>query len=216
MPHALVFAIGVAVSPVPLASSLVVLGSPRARASGTLYVVGWAAGVLTLAIVVAAVVQAAGAMDSRPAWIAVFEFVVGAAFFLAALALWRREGLDRIPRRPLVSAIHRLTPTRAGILGVALSVANPKVIALTLAAAVSAANEDTSTGATVGSVLLFAAVGTIGVAAPLGAYLAFPSRVSPELARASAWIERHEARVLVPLGLAVSGLFVVDGVRLLS
>ena len=58
--------------------------------------------------------------------------------------------------------------------------------------------------------MLFSAIGILGVALPLVLYLLFPTRAGSLLARLRAWLGRHEATILVALGLVLGVVFIQD------
>ena len=77
MRDALVYAAGVAVSPIPIASILLLLTSRGGSANGISFAVGWAAGVAALAGVFVVLVQVVGIVGKHPVWIAIVELVLG-------------------------------------------------------------------------------------------------------------------------------------------
>jgi len=210
---ALVYAAGVAVSPVAIASILLLLTSRGASANGTSFAVGWAAGVAALAGVFAVLVRVVGIVDKHPVWIALVELVLGGVFVVAAAALLGRQARRQAQSLMFVSAADTLTPARAAGVGSVLSAANPKIMALALGAAVTLAQEGAGGVTTVETVALFAMIGSAGVLIPLGAHFAFPSRSRSVLAGARAWLVRYEIPVFVLLGLAIGAVFITDGLR---
>lgn len=161
-------------------------------------------------------VDATGATDGEPLWIAVSELALGGAFLLAAAVVWRRQ-LRRDPTRTpaWLAAVDRLTPSRSAGLGAVLSGANPKNLALALGAAIALAEADLGEARTTASVVLFVAIGTAGIALPLVIYLLTPERSGALFGRFRAWLSRHNAAVLTLLGLAIGAKFVYDGLSAL-
>src|SRR6185295_10424772 len=85
------FGVGVALSPIPIIAVVLMLGTPRARANGPAFVLGWIVG---LAIVGALVLVAAGSADatqgSQPAdWVGVLKLALGVLVLLVAVRQWR-------------------------------------------------------------------------------------------------------------------------------
>ena len=83
--------VGVALSPVPIIAVVLMLGTPRARANGPAFVLGWVVG---LAIVGTLVLVAASGADAseggEPAtWVDVLKLVLGCLLALVALKQWR-------------------------------------------------------------------------------------------------------------------------------
>jgi hypothetical protein len=212
MGEIVVYAIGVTISPVPVAASIVVLTGRHALANGASFLVGWALGVFSAATLLVVLVNRAGISDADPLWIAIPEIVLGLAFVAASLTLWAR-GRNRSERAvPWLDAADALTRPRSAGLGLLLSAANPKVVALALGAALALAETKANSATTVQAVLLFTAIGVVGVALPLALRVLFPSRAARLLARLRAWLGKHETAILVPLGLVIGAVFLQGGV----
>jgi threonine/homoserine/homoserine lactone efflux protein len=205
---ALPYAVGVAISPIPIAAVLLLLTCKSALAKGFSFLGGWVVGVAVPMLLFVVLVDRAGVTDSDPVWIVVAELAIGVAFLLAAAAVWTRRQRRR-ERDPWADSIDSFTSVRSAGLGIALSGANPKVVALSLGAALAVAD---SGAATAGAVAGYTAVGAVGVLVPLALYLAAPVRAQSALRRMRAWLARHEVTVLALLGLLLGALFLRDGV----
>ena len=127
MREALVYALGVAVSPAPIASIIVILTSPRALANGASFLAGWALGVASVITLLVVLVDEAGIGDSDRSWIAVPELVLGTAFVGVALLVWIRRRRRREHAVPWLDAVDDLSRARSAGLGFLLAAANPKV-----------------------------------------------------------------------------------------
>jgi threonine/homoserine/homoserine lactone efflux protein len=103
-------AVGVAISPVPIIAIILMLATPRGRANGTLFAIGWLAGLVALGTVV---------------------------LLLAAVRQWRSRPApgEEAPMPKWMAGIDRLQPLQASGLGALLAAINPKNGALTIAAA---------------------------------------------------------------------------------
>jgi hypothetical protein len=211
MGEIVVYAIGVTISPVPVAASIVVLTSRHALANGASFLVGWALGVFSAATLFVVLVNRAGISDADPLWIAIPEIVLGLAFVAAALTLWVRRRNRRERAVPWLDAADALTRPRSAGLGLLLSAANPKVVALALGAALALAETKANSATTIQAVLLFTAIGVVGVAVPLALRALFPRQAALLLARLKAWLGKHETAILVPLGLVIGAVFLQGG-----
>jgi len=210
MEEALVYAVAVAFSPVPIAASALVLTGSRAVANGTSLAVGWTVGLGLTVVTVVLLVGSVGIGDSDPAWIAVLELVVGAAFVAAALLIVVRRDRSRRQRTSWLDAVDGVGPLGAAGMGAVLACANPKVLALSLGAALALSESNAGTGTTAGTIVLFAAVGAVGVVLLPALYAAFPERAGASLTSIRGWLVRHEATVLAILGLAIGSIFMRD------
>jgi Sap, sulfolipid-1-addressing protein len=209
--HSVVYALGVAVSPIPIAAILLILSSRGASANAMSFAAGWIAGLTTSALVFTVLVNGLDVTDSAPVWISVADLILGVAFLAVAARVW-------FWWRPLRSSpawldvVDRFTPVRSAIFGGVLSGANPKVLALSLGAAISVARARTDTWVTVAAVALFVAIGATGVLVPIAAYIACPTQGGARLASLRRWLARHERVVLAVLSLAIGGFFLQDGI----
>jgi threonine/homoserine/homoserine lactone efflux protein len=212
MSDALILAVGVAVSPVPIAAVTLILSGSRSRAVGTSFAFGWFFGVSASILVFIAVVGAADASDESPLWIAVLELALGIAFLALAIHIWRgrrREANDGPPA--WLGALDRLTPPRSAALGLVLSAANPKNLALALGAAIALAEADVGSALTARTAALFILIGTAGVAVPVAISIVAPKRTDSVLGRFRTWLVRYDSVILTILGVTVGAKFVFDG-----
>ena len=211
MREAIPYAMGIAFSPIPIASILLILTCPRAAANGFSFIAGWVVGIAVPAILFVVLIDQADVTEGDPAWLPALEVGLGVAFLVAAAAIWI-TGRNRGPTRvPWVEAVDRLTPARSAGLGLFLAGANPKAVALSLGAALAFAESGADATTTARYLALFVAVGAIGVSLPLAVYLAVPSRAGSVLRRMRAWIGRHETVILAVLGTLIGALFLADG-----
>jgi hypothetical protein len=208
---ALTYALGVAISPFAIATVLLILSSRSATANAVSFAAGWISGVAACAVAFTLLVNELDINDSEPAWMRVTDLAVGVGFLAVAAKLSiRRRSLHSAP--PWVDAVDRFTPVRAATLGVVLSGANPKVLALSLGATLSLAETGASASLTATTVALFIVIGATGVVTPIAAYVAFPIQGAARLARLRQWLAKHERIVLIALALAIGGLFIRDGI----
>jgi len=209
VPDALVYALGIAFSPVPIASVLLILSARRAMPNSVSFALGWIAGLAAVAVTLAVLVQRSGVSDDSPRWLAVAEIAVGVVFLVATAVVWLRR------RQPIavrvIVLVDDFTRVRSPGHGVVLSGAIPKVLALSLVAALTLAKTDQNASCTASMVALFVSIGVAGVLVPLGLAVAFPSRIPPLLASCRAWLNRHEAVALLVLGVAIAAIFLTSG-----
>jgi threonine/homoserine/homoserine lactone efflux protein len=214
MPDWFIPAVGVALSPLPVFAMLLVLGGRRPGAAGSAFWLAWTIGVAvpTIAFVVAA--ERAGATDDDSRAIAVGEIAVGIVFFAVAVRLAvapRRARPKTVPA--WLEALDRSGPSRAAGLALVLSSANPKNLALMLAAAVAIAqagdgNRDL-TLATTGFVSLAAST----VSLLLVGSLSLKRWSGQPLTGLRAAVADHDRTIAMVLGFVVGAFFVLDGVR---
>ncbi|WP_436778149.1 GAP family protein [Yinghuangia sp. YIM S09857] len=213
-------AIGVAISPVPLIAVILMLATPRGRANGTAFAVGW---VVALAGAMAALVAigAGGGADDGGApadWVAWVKLGVGVLFLLLAARQWRgrpRAGQDaELPG--WMGAIDRFTAVKAAGFAFVLAVVNPKNLALVLSAAVSVAGASSAVGDRVVAGAVFVAIASACAVVPLAVYLFGGPRAAVTLDGWKTWMAAHNAAIMTVLLLVLGAKSVGDAISGLS
>jgi threonine/homoserine/homoserine lactone efflux protein len=205
-------AVGVALSPVPIIAVILMLGTERARSTGTAFAVGWVLGLVTVSIVVLLVASDADDPDSGTSTaVAVAKLAIGALFLLMAFMQWRKRpqpGTEAAMPK-WMTTIDQFSAGKSFLLGVLLSAANPKNLALTLAAAASIAQAGLSGGDTAVVVAVFVIIGSLTVAGPVLFYLFAPTTAAGPLNSIKQFMAEHNAVimmiVLLVLGAKVLG-----------
>ena len=203
-------------SPVPIIAVILMLVTPRARANGPSFVVGW---VLGLAIVGAIVLLVAGPAnandDGQPAtWVDVLELALGLLLILLALKQWRGRPHpgDQAATPKWMGAVDTFTPVKAAGTGLVCSAANPKNLILAVAAAASIAQTGIPGGEQAVAYAVFALIATVGVAAPVAIYFAMGDRSKPILDRLKGWMARHNGVIMAVICLIIGAKLVGDAI----
>jgi threonine/homoserine/homoserine lactone efflux protein len=212
-------AVAVALSPIPIVAVVLVLGTPRARSNGSMFALGWVAGLAVVSTVVVLVLGGADDPESGSAaaadWLKV---AIGALFWLMAASQWKKrpkEG-EPPPTPSWMATLDTVTPAKALVLGAALSGANPKNLALTLAAAASIAEARLDTIDTAIAVAVFVTIGSLSVAGAVVLYLIAPDRVAGPLSTVKGFMLEHNAVIMMVLLLVLGAKLLGDGVAGLS
>jgi threonine/homoserine/homoserine lactone efflux protein len=205
-------AAAVALSPIPIIAVILMLGSARARVNGSAFAIGWITGLVVVSVVVVLVAGNASDPDSDTAtgvnWVLA---AIGVLFLIMAARQWRKR-----PKRGEAAVMpawmatsDSISPVKAGVLGIALSAANPKNLALTLAASAGIAQADLDGVDTAIAIATFVVLGSITVAGAVGFYLVSPRRAERPLAEVKQYMSDHNATimtiVLLILGAKVLG-----------
>ena len=135
----LTFAVGVAISPVPIIAVILMLFSARARVNGPVFLLGWVTALVVVSGVVYVVADQSDAATSSSTsdTIAWGKLVLGVLFLLLAARQWRgRPSPGAEPELPKwMAGIDALRPGKALAFGVLLAGVNPKNLILAVAAA---------------------------------------------------------------------------------
>jgi threonine/homoserine/homoserine lactone efflux protein len=212
--------VGVALSPVPIIAVVLMLGTPRARANGPAFVLGWVAGLTAVGAVVLLVSSGADASEGgEPAdWVGVLKLALGLLLLLVAARTWRvrprgeREG--ELPK--WMQTIDRFTAARSVGFGALLSGVNPKNLLLTVGAAAAIAQTGVSAGEQAIALAVFVVVGTLGPGIPVAIYFAMGERAERLLGELKAWMAEHNAAIMAVLCLIIAAKLIGDGVSGLS
>jgi hypothetical protein len=213
-------AIGVAISPVPIIAIVLMLGTPRARANGTAFAVGWFAGLTVVGAIMLAIASGNAATSSGgPAtWASVLKLILGVLFLLLAAKQWRgRPAAGEEAAMPKwMQAIDQFTTGRSLGFGAVLSGVNPKNLALTIAAATAIAQTDISSGQEVGALAVFIVVGSLTILAPLAIYLTMGAKAKDILDGLKTWMAAHNAAIMTVLLVVLGAKLIGDAIAGLS
>jgi threonine/homoserine/homoserine lactone efflux protein len=212
--------VGVALSPVPIIAVVLMLGTPRARANGPAFVLGW---VIGLSLVGSLILIAASGADAseggEPAtWVDVLKLVLGCLLALVAVKQWRgRPHEDEEAALPKwMQAIDTFKPGKALGMGVLLSAVNPKNLLLTVAAASAIAQAGIDTGPQAVALAVFIVIGTLGPGLPVAIYFALGARAQRVLGDLKSWMTAHNAAIMTVLCLVIGAKLIGDGIAGLS
>ncbi|HQA22463.1 MAG TPA: GAP family protein, partial [Rhodoglobus sp.] len=208
--HALPLAVGVALSPFPLISVVLLLMSPQGRAAGATFLVGR---ILGLAVMLAIIIAASELLYSAANGTGiptVIKLLIGVALIVLGLSKWRPKPAGTEPKLPgWMNAIDGFSPARAFGLGLLLSITNPKELALAIPLGVTIGGALLAPGETVLVGAIFVLVASISIAVPVIALAIAPARMRPALDRLRAWLTQNHSVVmgvlLIVIGAVVAG-----------
>jgi threonine/homoserine/homoserine lactone efflux protein len=210
------FGVGVALSPVPIVSVVLMLGTPRARSNGPAFVVGWIVGLAAVGSIVLLVSSGANASENgEPAnWVNWLKLALGLVLLLIAVKQWRGRpaGGDQAQLPKWMQAIETFTPPKAAGLGVLLSVVNPKNLLLVVSAAAAIAQTGASAGDQAVALAIFVLIGTLGPGAPVVLYFALGQRSKQLLDRLKSWMSAHNAAIVAVLCLVIGAKLIGDAI----
>ncbi len=207
-------AVGVALSPIPIVAVVLVLGTPKARTNGPAFAVGWVAGLTVVSVVVLFLASGSDKAGSTAAdgvhW---GTLLLGVLLLALAARKWRnRPKAGEEPSLPAwVDTIDSFTPVKSLVTGVALSAANPKNLALTLAAAASVAQSGADAADETVAIAVFVVLGSLTVVGPVLFSLVAPERASAPLASVKQFMSEHNTVIMMVILLVLGAKLVGDG-----
>jgi threonine/homoserine/homoserine lactone efflux protein len=204
------FAVGVAISPVPIIAVILMLFSNRARVNGPMFLVGWA---VALAVVSGiAFLAGDAATDSTTAdAVSWSQVLFGAVFLLLAVRTWsKRTPTGEQPDPPKwMAGIDSFSPVKALSLALLLAGVNPKNLLLAAGAGAAVAGLGLPTSESVVSLAVFVVVASLTIAVPVVYYLVGGEVARTRLDNVKEWLALHNDAVMTVL-------FLVLGVNLVS
>jgi threonine/homoserine/homoserine lactone efflux protein len=193
-------ALGVALSPVPIIAVILMLGTPKARSNGPAFAIGWVLGLVVVSIIVLVVASGSSTANSGASnSVDTIKLVFGLLFIVMAAGQWRKrpkKGEEAVMPKWMAS-IDTFTAGKSFVLGAALSGANPKNLALTLAAAGSIAQAGLAGGQSAIAVAVFVIIGSLTVAGPVVFYMAASKTTSKPLAEIKDFMSDHNAVIMM-------------------
>ena len=213
-------AIGVAVSPVPIIAIVLMLSTPQARSDGIAFAVGWILGLSVVGTIMLVVASGNETTSSGTpeTWVSLLKLLIGVAFLLIAAKQWRsrpKPGQEAVMPK-WMQTIDSFKAGKSFGIGVLLSAANPKNLALTIAAAAAIAELGLSNGDEAGAMAVFVAIGSVTIIAPLVIYFAMGDKATKTLEDIKGWMAANNAVIMTVLLLVLGSKLVGDAISGLS
>ena len=214
------FAIGIAISPIPIIAIILILFSDRARVNGPAFLAGWVIGLSVVSAVVYLLSDAANAGSDATSSDSISWGKVGLGVLLLGLA--RRNYANRPPPGEAavlpkwMATVETITPVRAFGLALLLSVVNPKNLALAVGAAAGLGQLGIDTGDAVVALAVFVAVASLSVAFAVVYDLVGGQQARSTLDGLKDWMTEHNAAVMAVLFLVFGVVLISQGIGLLS
>jgi hypothetical protein len=210
----LTFAIGVAISPLPIIAVILMLFSQRARVNGPAFLLGWVVALAALSTVIYVVSHDGNVATNNTASDSVSWGTIALGVGLLALARrnWRkRPAAGEEPALPKwLATVESVSPLKAFGLAVVLAAVNPKNLILTAGAASGLAQvKGLSTSDAVVAIAVFVVIASLTIAGPVLYSLFGGARARTSLDSAKAWLTTNNAAVMAVL-------FLVFGVDLIA
>jgi threonine/homoserine/homoserine lactone efflux protein len=205
-------ALTIALSPLPLAALLLMLLAPGGFRAAAGFSIGWFVGVLIAATLLA--LLSSLLPHDRGAGSGVLQGVLplllGVALIVLGIVQWHdrpQRGVE-VPLPRWLSALDRLTPARATIIGVGYAAFRPKNLVMAAAAGVVILGAHADPTAIVLSVAVFTALASITMLGPVLAYAFGGVAVRGRLVRLREWLVRNMPTITV-ITVLVLGIFLV-------
>ncbi len=219
--YAIPFALGVALNPIPVLASVLILVGQRGLLRGTALLAGALSSLAVVAIVLFALESGADPVEGgqTATWVSTLQLLLGLGMLGLAARKWggrpgAGEGAAAMPG--WMSAIESLTPLRSAAAGVALMGLNPKNIMITAGAVTSIVATDASPSSQAVGLAVFVLVACSCVGLPVLVTALFGARASHGLGVVRDWMQRHHKVILAGILVVLATVLLVDAISALS
>ena len=205
-------ALTIALSPLPLAALLLMLLAPDGFKSAVGFSIGWFLGVLlsaTLLALLSSLLPHDRSAGSRALQVAI-PLLLGIALIVLGVVQWHdrpSRGAD-VPLPRWLTALDRLSPARATIIGVGYAAFRPKNLVVAAAAGVVILGAHADPAAIVISGAVFTALASITMLGPVLAYAFGGVAVRGRLVRLREWLVRNMP-VITIITVLLLGVFLI-------
>ncbi|MFK4835795.1 GAP family protein [Microbacterium sp. ZW T2_14] len=212
----LTLALGVAISPIPIIAAILMLLSPKARVTGTGFLLGWVLGIVVAVTVFTLLssVLPEGEDDASQPIKGVIQLVLGVLLLLLALRQWR--GRPRAGAEPALpkwmQAIDTITFPKALGLGFLLSAVNPKNLLLAASAGVTIGAAGLDGGSIVVVIAVFTVIAASTVLIPVVGYLFAADKLRGPLDALRGWLAKENAVIMAVLLLVIGVAIIGKGI----
>jgi threonine/homoserine/homoserine lactone efflux protein len=205
-------ALGIAISPIPIIAAILMLLSPKAKATSVGFMLGWICGIVVALIVfilLASILPQSEADQPQPI-AGTIKILLGALMLFLALKQWRARPHDDVepPMPKWMSAIDTMTAGKGFGLGFLLSAVNPKNLLMAAAAGVIIGSAPLSVSSAIAVAIVFTVVAACSVTVPVVAYLVASRAMAGPLESLRRWLVHNNATVMAVL-LLVIGVSVI-------
>jgi threonine/homoserine/homoserine lactone efflux protein len=216
----LTMAVGVALSPIPIIASVLLVSSPRGRVNGPAFVLGCAASVALIGGALIAVGVGSGTTDSGgpSTGTSTLKLVLGVVLLGMAARQWRGRpiGDDEPPMPKWMGALDGFSPVKSLVAGVVVTGLNPKNLLLVIAGAAAVAGAGATAGEEAVAWAVFTLIAVIGVATPVVISYAMGDRSKELLQRLRKWMARSNGVIMAVILLLLGVKLLGDGLAGLS
>lgn len=209
-------ALGILLSPFGIIPAILLQFSPRPRASGLAFLVGWAGGILAGFLLAAGLSDRLGGAAAGP-WLARVQLLAGVGLMTLGAVRWRQRKPDGGAIPAWMAGLADSRPSGALRLGLLLSLANPKVLLLAIGAGLLVAGAGLGAGGgLVAAGLGFALCASLGVGLPLLLPILLGARVLEPMDRGRQWLIVRNDAITALLLLGFGALLVAKGLPALA
>lgn len=211
------YAVGVAVSPLPIAAVLLMLVTKKARTNGPMFLLGWLVGLALVGVIVLLIpgLEASqGEPSTATGWT---KGVLGVLLLFLGFRAWQGRPSDEEAADPpgWMSKLDGISAGGSFGLAFLLSALNPKNLLLTVGGAATIAAEGLSTSDEYIAVAVFVVIASLSILIPVITYLLLGDRAENAMGNAKDWLINNNQTVMAVLLLLIGVSLVGDAIEIL-
>lgn len=211
------YAVGVAISPVPIAALLLMLVTKKAKTNSPLFLLGWLVG-LSVAGAIVLLIPGLETDQGDPTTVnGIVKGVLGLLLLFAAVRAWRgRPQEGEVAEAPgWMERIEGFGGGAAFGVGVVLTAANPKNLLLTVGGAATIAAADLSTTEEWLALGVFVLIASLTILIPVIVYLVLGDKAEEAMINTKDWLIQNNSTVMSVLLLLVGISLIGDAIEIL-
>jgi hypothetical protein len=210
------YALGIAVSPIPIIAVILLLVSPSARATSIGFMFGWLVGVIAGVVVFTAlssIIPRADSDSANPIG-GVIKVLLGLGLLYLALRQWLGRPKEGEPAKlpKWMSAIDSMTVGRGFVLGLVLAAVNPKNLLLAAAGGYAIGSAELTIAQDIVVILIFVVIAASTVLIPVIALLIAGDRAKAPLSALRIWLVDNNATIMAVLLLVIGVALIGKGI----
>jgi threonine/homoserine/homoserine lactone efflux protein len=215
--QSLAYAVGIAVSPVPIAALLLMLVTKKARINAPLFLLGWILGLGIVGVIVL-LIPGLEATQGEPSTAAgILKGALGVLLLFVGIQAWRtRPKTGEVAEAPKwMERIEEFGGGAALGIGIALSGANPKNLLLAVGGAATISGAGLSSSEQYVALGIFVSIASLSIIVPVVVYFILGPRAETAMTSAKEWLIQNNKTVMSVLILLLSVSLIGDAVEIL-
>lgn len=211
-------AVGIALSPLPIASVIIILMTPQAKSNAPALLLGWIVGILTVGFITFMMPGIETARGEPTPLSGLIRIILGIGLLLLSWHQWRQRPKPDEPVKvpKLLARLDKLGIAHSLATGFLFSGVNPKNLVLIAAGAATIDASMLSPKSQIIALLVFTAIASLSVALPVTAYFLARHSVEGMFARWKDSLIANNVTVLIVLLLVFGTLLIGRGMRILA
>lgn len=209
--------VGVAISPIPIIATVLMLFSPRSKITSTLFLAGWVVGIVGVSVLVGFVSGAFEQSDPSSAKpvMGVLQILLGLALLYLAWRQWntRSPSDEAAGMPPWLQTISSISGMKAFGLGLLLSSVNPKNLGMGISAGITLGSPGVGLAPAMLGLLVYLLLGSSTVLLPVLGNLVAHEQLASPLETLKQWLVQNNGAIMATLFVILGSVMVSKGIN---